>query len=82
MHKEESIEAIAEMERKVFQYDTLVAATKKFSEKLGEGGFGPVFKANCKILTNLFASHFFICEFSMHIGFLHVQRRQSLSIPL
>lgn len=63
MHKEESIEVIAEMERKVFRYDTLMAATKNFSEKLGEGGFGPVFKVNCKILTNLFASQFFSVNF-------------------
>ncbi|KAJ4763994.1 cysteine-rich RECEPTOR-like kinase [Rhynchospora pubera] len=44
VNKEESIEAIVEFERKAFQYDTLVTATRNFSEKLGEGGFGPVFK--------------------------------------
>ena len=37
---------LAAQENKVFSYETLVAATNKFSilNKLGEGGFGPVFK--------------------------------------
>lgn len=43
---EEDLEAIAAKEQKVFRYETLVAATRNFSlkNKLGEGGFGPVFK--------------------------------------
>jgi hypothetical protein len=44
INKEESIESIMEMERRAFPYDALVSATRNFSEKLGEGGFGPVFK--------------------------------------
>ncbi|KAJ3694803.1 hypothetical protein LUZ60_000180 [Juncus effusus] len=43
-NEEENLEAILEMERRVFNYETLVSATKNFSVKLGEGGFGPVFK--------------------------------------
>lgn len=44
--EEEDLEAIAAREQKVFRYETLVAATRNFSPKqrLGEGGFGPVFK--------------------------------------
>lgn len=40
------MEAIAAKEKKVFPYETLVAATKNFNlkHKLGEGGFGPVYK--------------------------------------
>lgn len=42
--KEEDLEKIAAQEQKNFAYETLVAATKDFHHKLGEGGFGPVFK--------------------------------------
>ncbi|XP_042421947.1 cysteine-rich receptor-like protein kinase 10 isoform X2 [Zingiber officinale] len=44
--EEEDLEAIASKERRVFRYEVLVAATRKFSpkNKLGEGGFGPVFR--------------------------------------
>ena len=37
---------MAAQEQKVFAYETLVAATKNFSaiNKLGQGGFGPVYK--------------------------------------
>ncbi|KAF3432151.1 hypothetical protein FNV43_RR26890 [Rhamnella rubrinervis] len=43
---EEDLEKIAAQEQKLFAFETLVAATKDFnpSNKLGEGGFGPVFK--------------------------------------
>ncbi|ESW25270.1 hypothetical protein PHAVU_003G021700 [Phaseolus vulgaris] len=45
-HSEDDIQKLAEQENKIFPYETLVAATNKFSilNKLGEGGFGPVFK--------------------------------------
>ncbi|XP_074571374.1 cysteine-rich receptor-like protein kinase 43 [Curcuma longa] len=44
--EEEDLEAIASKDRRVFRYEVLVAATCKFSpkNKLGEGGFGPVFR--------------------------------------
>ncbi|KAJ4760264.1 Cysteine-rich receptor-like protein kinase 10 [Rhynchospora pubera] len=44
--EEDDLEAIAAKEQKVFRYETLVAATRNFSpkNKLGEGGFGPVFR--------------------------------------
>ncbi|XP_072989634.1 cysteine-rich receptor-like protein kinase 43 isoform X2 [Typha latifolia] len=44
--EEEDLAAIAAKEQKMFRYETLVAATRNFSakNKLGEGGFGPVFK--------------------------------------
>ncbi|MED6181035.1 Cysteine-rich receptor-like protein kinase 43 [Stylosanthes scabra] len=43
---EAEIQQMAAQEQKVFSYETLVAATKNFSafNKLGEGGFGPVYK--------------------------------------
>ncbi|XP_057445474.1 cysteine-rich receptor-like protein kinase 43 isoform X2 [Lotus japonicus] len=43
---EDDIQNIAAKEHKTFSYETLVAATKNFHavNKLGEGGFGPVFK--------------------------------------
>lgn len=44
--EEEDLEAIAAKETKVFRYEALAAATHNFSSKhkLGEGGFGPVYK--------------------------------------
>ncbi|KAL0701406.1 hypothetical protein Bca4012_057528 [Brassica carinata] len=43
---EDDIEKIAALEQKVFPFQVLVSATKDFNptHKLGEGGFGPVFK--------------------------------------
>uniref|UniRef100_A0A2N9EGN8 Protein kinase domain-containing protein n=1 Tax=Fagus sylvatica TaxID=28930 RepID=A0A2N9EGN8_FAGSY len=43
---EEDLEKIAQQEQKQFPFETLVAATKDFhiTHKLGEGGFGPVYK--------------------------------------
>ncbi|KAJ0095426.1 hypothetical protein Patl1_15478 [Pistacia atlantica] len=43
---EEDLEKIAAQEQKNFSYETLVSATKNFhpNHKLGEGGFGPVYK--------------------------------------
>lgn len=40
------LETIAAQEQKHFSYTTLVAATRDFhmKHKLGEGGFGPVYK--------------------------------------
>ncbi|KAI3720134.1 hypothetical protein L6452_21044 [Arctium lappa] len=44
--QEEELEKIAAQEQKIFSFQTLVAATKKFhpDNKLGQGGYGPVFK--------------------------------------
>ncbi|XP_074587183.1 cysteine-rich receptor-like protein kinase 43 isoform X2 [Curcuma longa] len=44
--EDEDLEKIAAKEEKAFRYEKLVAATHNFSpkQKLGEGGFGPVFK--------------------------------------
>ncbi|KAL5763214.1 hypothetical protein ACOSP7_019478 [Xanthoceras sorbifolium] len=43
---EEDLEKIAAKEQKHFSFETLVSATKNFNStnKLGEGGFGPVYK--------------------------------------
>ncbi|KAJ8564776.1 hypothetical protein K7X08_001236 [Anisodus acutangulus] len=43
---EKDLEKIAAQEQKQFPFEVLVSATKKFhpDNKLGEGGFGPVFK--------------------------------------
>lgn len=45
-NNEEDLEKIASQEQKHFSFETLVSATKNFnaSNKLGEGGFGPVYK--------------------------------------
>lgn len=42
----DEMEKIAAQEQKVFAFETLVSATKDFhpDNKLGQGGFGPVFK--------------------------------------
>ncbi|KAE9450744.1 hypothetical protein C3L33_17357, partial [Rhododendron williamsianum] len=42
----DDLEKIAAQEQKQFPFETLVSATKNFhpNQKLGEGGFGPVFK--------------------------------------
>ncbi|CAK9180287.1 unnamed protein product [Ilex paraguariensis] len=44
--QEDDLGNIAAQEQKVFHFETLVAATKDFqaNHKLGEGGFGPVYK--------------------------------------
>lgn len=46
----DDLEAITAMGRRVFRYEAVVAATGKFNpkQKLGEGGFGPVFKVSAK----------------------------------
>lgn len=43
---EDDLEKIAAQEQKQFSFETLVAATQDFHPKckLGQGGFGPVFK--------------------------------------
>lgn len=43
---EAELQKMASQEQKIFAYETLVTATKNFDaiHKLGEGGFGPVFK--------------------------------------
>ncbi|XP_027362453.1 putative receptor-like protein kinase At4g00960 [Abrus precatorius] len=45
-HADNDIENIVAHEHKIFSYETLIAATKNFYilNKLGEGGFGPVYK--------------------------------------
>lgn len=44
--QEEELEKIAAQEQKIFSFQTLVSATKNFhpDNKLGQGGYGPVFK--------------------------------------
>lgn len=44
--QEEELEEIAAQEQKIFSFQTLVSATKNFhpNHKLGQGGYGPVFK--------------------------------------
>ncbi|XP_045805317.1 putative receptor-like protein kinase At4g00960 [Trifolium pratense] len=45
-NSEDDIQNIATQEQRTFSYETLVAATNNFNvhNKLGEGGFGPVYK--------------------------------------
>jgi hypothetical protein len=47
-NNEVDLQRMASQEQKIFSYETLVSATKNFNavHKLGEGGFGPVFKVN------------------------------------
>lgn len=35
------------MELPLFSYESISVATGQFSDKLGEGGFGPVYKVSC-----------------------------------
>ncbi|KAK1425694.1 hypothetical protein QVD17_21049 [Tagetes erecta] len=44
--QDEELEQIAAQEQKIFKFETLVSATKNFhpDNKLGQGGYGPVFK--------------------------------------
>ncbi|KAF9587041.1 hypothetical protein IFM89_039727 [Coptis chinensis] len=53
--KEEDLEKIAASEQKFFSYDALVSATKDFhrDHKLGEGGFGPVYKVGISCVCDL-----------------------------
>ncbi|CAJ1932526.1 unnamed protein product [Sphenostylis stenocarpa] len=48
---EDDIQNLAAQENKIFPYETLVAATNQFDilNKLGEGGFGPVYKLKGKL---------------------------------
>lgn len=43
---EEDLDQIAAQEQKHFAFDALVSATRDFhpTQKLGEGGFGPVYR--------------------------------------
>ncbi|KAJ3694802.1 hypothetical protein LUZ60_000179 [Juncus effusus] len=43
-NEEQNVEVMIAIDDRVFRYETLVTATRNFSYKLGEGGFGPVFK--------------------------------------
>jgi hypothetical protein len=47
-NSEDDIQNIATQEQRTFSYETLVAATNNFNvhNKLGEGGFGPVYKVH------------------------------------
>lgn len=49
--EEKELEAIAAKEQKAFRYEALAAATRNFDpkQKLGEGGFGSVFKVSKKL---------------------------------
>ncbi|KAL9998824.1 putative protein kinase RLK-Pelle-DLSV family [Helianthus debilis subsp. tardiflorus] len=44
--QDEELEQLAAQEQKIFKFETLISATKNFhlDNKLGEGGYGPVFK--------------------------------------
>lgn len=55
---EEDLEKIAAQEQKQFSFETLVTATKDFhpTHKLGEGGFGPVYKVNASLQLGLYWS--------------------------
>ncbi|KAK6921635.1 Serine-threonine/tyrosine-protein kinase, catalytic domain [Dillenia turbinata] len=46
VNKEGDLEKLAAQEQKIFSYEAIVSATKDFhpNNKLGEGGFGPVYK--------------------------------------
>jgi hypothetical protein len=53
-NNEVDLQRMASQEQKIFSYETLVSATKNFNaiHKLGEGGFGPVFKVKIKLIIN------------------------------
>lgn len=62
---EADLQRIAAQEQKQFSYETLSKATDKFhpSRKLGEGGFGPVFKVSYYFLH--FIYYFCNIEYSL-----------------
>ncbi|KAF7808657.1 putative receptor-like protein kinase [Senna tora] len=49
----ETLETIAAKDRKKFSYETIDAATNKFSDNIGEGGSGSVFKGRLKDGTEI-----------------------------
>ena len=51
----------------VFDFDDILDATDNFSEenKLGEGGFGPVYKVLCSKIY--FTVNFFLCNFDYFV---------------
>lgn len=52
---EAELERIAAQEQKFFPFEVLVTATNHFhaSNKLGQGGFGPVYKVNFRLGLSL-----------------------------
>ena len=56
------LEKIAAQEQKQFTFQTLVVATKNFhpDHKLGEGGFGPVFKVIATNGSNSYHIHTYV----------------------
>ena len=59
-NNEEELERIAAQGQKQFTWETLVSATKSFqpAHKLGEGGFGPVYK-----VIIMYMSYVCVCIF-------------------
>ncbi|KAM7271490.1 hypothetical protein ACFE04_030704 [Oxalis oulophora] len=66
--EEEDLEKIAAQEQKHFKFDTLLRATANFhhTHKLGEGGFGPVYKCSRLKFLLLFSSGYMAPEYLMH----------------
>nr|XP_043639740.1 putative receptor-like protein kinase At4g00960 isoform X2 [Erigeron canadensis] len=42
--EKDSVKIVAPQEQKIFDFHVLISATNNFENKLGQGGFGPVFK--------------------------------------
>lgn len=69
---EDDLEKIAAQEQKQFSFETLVAATQDFHPncKLGQGGFGPVFKVGGMGFCNSISINLCFCPFLFGFGLL------------
>lgn len=67
--KTEDVEKVAVVqEQKIFTFQALISATNNFEDKLGQGGFGPVFKVWSLTLLSIQG---YYCPFIIIISWIH-----------